>query len=55
MYIGIDEPAFTMEVPLNEMALIDNPVIHLQFPKAVIPAFFILPLILVVEPGCHSI
>jgi hypothetical protein len=42
-----------MEVSFDELALVDDSIIHFEFSVAMIPSFFILSLILVLEPVGH--
>ena len=42
-----------MEVSFDELAFVDDSVIHFEFSVAVIPSFFIFSLILVFDPVGH--
>ena len=42
-----------MELTLHELAFIDNAVFHFQTAVAMVPALFVLALILVTQPGRH--
>jgi len=42
-----------VEVAFDKMALVDHAVFHLQLAEAVVPSFFVLSFVLIVEPGCH--
>lgn len=52
-YVRIYELSLTMEVSFDELSLVDDAVVHLEFPVAVIPSIFVLPFVLVFEPGGH--
>ena len=42
-----------MEVTFDEMPFVNDSVIHLQFAKTMVPSFFVLSFIFIVEPGRH--
>lgn len=52
-YIRVDEIAFAVELALEELAFVDDVVVHFKFAVSVVPAFFVLALICVVEMRRH--
>lgn len=44
-----------MELPLDELALVDHAVLHVQLAVAVVPALLVLALVLVAQPVGHQL
>ncbi len=53
-YIWVDEIAFAMELAFEELAFVDDMVVHFKFAVSMIPAFFVLALICVVKMRRHE-
>ncbi len=52
-YIGVDEIAFAVELTLEELTFVEDVVVHLELAVSVVPAFFVLALVFVVEVRGH--
>lgn len=52
-YIGIDEIALAVEVPLHKLSLIHDAVVHFEFAIAMVPSLLVLSLVFVFQAGWH--